>query len=145
MTGADLIHLAGDLVTEAAGREAYVRCATSRAYYGAFHLARDLILDIDSTVSPLNHGTLPQCLARSNQPEALKAAQMLSDLQSNRVLADYALDKNKAASPKFAMMNVQMARKIQSILQTLADTPELRTSLQAGIKRVMESRRAKID
>jgi uncharacterized protein (UPF0332 family) len=94
MDGHGFITLAGKLDASITDDEATYRTAVSRAYYGAFHVARSFLMDLG--FPPLQnasvHGLVRQYLNGSGHRDAILAASHLRRLQAERNNADYDLD-----------------------------------------------------
>jgi uncharacterized protein (UPF0332 family) len=65
MNGSDFLHLAIQLGQS--NDEARLRTAVSRAYYGVFHLAKDLLAEfgVQFPATEKQHSKLPHCLINS--------------------------------------------------------------------------------
>jgi len=118
MDPAAFIALAGKLAAAPASDEASYRTAVSRAYYGAFHIARLFLVELGfKPVGNTNvHAFVRHYLAGSNQPDACTAASQLADLQSARNRADYDLDDRNAGTRGNAMVVVERAHRVISAL-----------------------------
>ena len=118
MDGNGFIALAGKLAVAPAADEATYRTAVSRAYYGAFHVARSFLEELGfQPVRNANvHGFVAQYLIASQQTDARVAAVELGDLQAARNRADYDLKNVRAASRDFAMTCVEQAHRIVAAL-----------------------------
>jgi uncharacterized protein (UPF0332 family) len=117
MTGDEFIVLAGKLAADPRSGAASYRTAVSRAYYGAYHLAKALLkneLDYDPGAP---HGETWTWLARTGDQRAEEASSVLSSLYSNRRRADYELDDPKNETPAFAKFCVEMAADIESTIK----------------------------
>src|SRR5688572_33207692 len=106
MTPDDLIQLAGNLAVNphfGAG-EARFRSAVSRAYYGAYHLAANLLQDFQISVrrNHTGHNQVYRCLFECGHFRARIAAQLLDELRAERNAADYDLTKVKFADQRVA-------------------------------------------
>lgn len=119
MTGEDFITLAGKMAAGRGGEAAY-RTATSRAYYGAFHIARELLLELKFDPGR-DHAMIQRALYRTGNDAAKAASALLSDLQSDRIKADYKLQNEKAGSAEFASLNVESAHSVLSELNRCRD------------------------
>lgn len=116
MTGSDFIALAEKLATSQ--DEASFRSAASRAYYGAFHLVREFLENIQRSV-PRNanaHVLLARQLQRSGQSDAYRAGSLLGDLHSRRIKADYRLEDRRAGTLPFAQFCIDAAKEIESAI-----------------------------
>src|SRR5205823_6398205 len=100
----DFIALAGRLAAAPNADEATYRTAVSRAYYGAFHVARSFIVELGFVpIGNANvHAFVRQYLHGSNNRNASLAAAELGDLQRARNQADYQLDDPNVGSRNFA-------------------------------------------
>jgi uncharacterized protein (UPF0332 family) len=96
MDGHAFIALAGKLAAE----EATYRTAVSRAYYGAFHVARSFLVELGfEPLSNANvHAFARHYLNGSGIAQACLAAGELGDLQTARNRADYRLDESSVGS-----------------------------------------------
>lgn len=133
-TGDGFIQLSGKLVVLAGGDEASFRTAVSRAYYGAFHLARAYLDELGFPV-PKNlnaHGYLQQQFLNSGHSEAKTAGQVLRTLHRNRIVADYRAEDERLTTPDFARRNVELAHEFQSLLNA-CDEETQRTEIRTGI------------
>lgn len=118
MDGRDFIALAGKLSATLRGDEPEYRTAVSRAYYGAFHVARAFLAELG--FRPLQnanvHAFVQRILNGSGHREAGRAADDLRDLQSARNRADYDLGDNEVGTREYAMFSVERAHRIVSAL-----------------------------
>jgi uncharacterized protein (UPF0332 family) len=129
--------------------QAGARSAVSRAYYGAFHIAQDLLFEL-ATVSRgagagKSHTLVPQYLRESQHPDAKQAASLLSDLHSDRIKADYRLGDANVETIGFAKLNVEAAKQIQQRLASFRiackSDPDVLVALRAGVKKVQAAHR----
>jgi len=99
MDARDFLALAQQLAL--ATTEAAWRSAVSRAYYAAFHIARELMEDLGFTVPHADraHSHLWLRLSNCGDAHTERAARRLNDLRRERNGADYDL---KRAMPKAA-------------------------------------------
>lgn len=109
MTGEEFISVATRLL--ASSREGDLRTAVSRAYYGAFHLARDFVLNCGVVIpsGPEAHKSVRWCLANSGDAELGQCAAWLESLRSARNKADYDLSDNRFAMKPHVIVHVQRA------------------------------------
>jgi uncharacterized protein (UPF0332 family) len=140
ISGSDFIDVAGRIAARPASGEAEHRTAVSRAYYGAFHLAKAFVESLGIEVLRNGHD-LHRWLSVNESPQAKLAGQKLSDLQSDRIRADYEISKDLArhgADPlKHVRLCVERAREVQSLLNECACDPlkhEVRTSLEQFLR-----------
>jgi uncharacterized protein (UPF0332 family) len=116
MDGHNFIALAGKLAVAPAADEATYRTAVSRAYYGAFHVARVFLIDLGFVpVRNANvHAFVRRYLSGSGEPELCLSASILRELQAARNRADYNLDDPNVGSQAVAMATVEDAHRIAS-------------------------------
>lgn len=134
VTGEDLIRFAGKLCVFAGADEVSFRAAVSRAYYGAFHVARAFIEDIGFVI-PRNanaHAYLRLHLENCGHPDVGPAGTLLGSLLKNRLQADYDLEEQRFEAADFARLNVEMAHDITNKLNEAGQEPA-RSEVQAGI------------
>jgi uncharacterized protein (UPF0332 family) len=119
MDGRDFIALAGRLAAVSAADEAAFRTVVGRAYYGAFHVARSFLVELGfPPVGNANvHGFVRRYLSGSGHPEACLAASELGDLQMARNRADYNLEDPHVASRAYAILCVERAHRVVSLLE----------------------------
>jgi uncharacterized protein (UPF0332 family) len=89
MKADEFISLAEEMLQE---RPAASRCRSiiSRAYYGAFHAAQELIADLRLATTH-NHGHLQHDFLHSGSANGHEVGTLLESLHSQRVQADYRL------------------------------------------------------
>lgn len=137
MTGDDLIALAGNLAVNTAigSSEARFRSAVSRAYYGAFHLARAFLADVGVQVrrNAEGHTEIYRLFCKVGLPGALKVATLLSSLRSARIRADYDLAYAGFAEPEVAIRSVERAHEIRSILMA-SRVESIQSEFQARLR-----------
>lgn len=102
----------------AGGGEGRFRSAVSRAYYGAFHLAKQWLSDCGIIVrfDPLAHRNVHWCLANSKEQAVEDAASLLSTLREARNEADYELSSTRFTRREEAKAEVQRAIEILTLL-----------------------------
>jgi len=85
--------LAERLATDPASGPAEFRTAISRAYYAAYHSARDFLtgLGINPPAGSVGHGKVPIALQNLTDPAIRQAGNTLDTLKGERNRADYAL------------------------------------------------------
>lgn len=106
---------------------AELRSATGRAYYAAFHVARDWLIRLGIRVSKggAAHGEVQICLENSGAPEIAEAGSALRRLHAHRIRAHYRLDVPDAEKAAFAEQAVESARDIITILDKPRSSSEL--------------------
>ena len=126
----DLLRLAEKLSVGAS--ESEWRCAVSRAYYAAFHHARDLLQALGFEVSrgELAHAFLWKRLQGCGNPSLGLAGSDLNQLRGQRNRADYDLAGD--VSRRTAMTAVETATAIFQIFDAL--TPDDREAAAEVIK-----------
>ena len=111
MPGRDFIQVAEEL----SGKESepYWRSATSRAYYAAFHVAKDALAQVGAKAvkNDKSHAFVIQRLNNCGCTEFSKAASKLDRLRTSRNDADY--DYAAKPFPKSqAQLDIKQAKKI---------------------------------
>lgn len=131
ISGEQFISLAGKLASGAKPDEALCRTAISRAYYGAFHLASQMLTSLNVPYER-NHGELHRCLAECGHAEVAESGRILIELHRLRVKADYKLDDAIVSDPQVARDSVEMAADIRSALAALDANGK--NNVKAGIE-----------
>ena len=90
MNAQEFLSLAGKLVASPSASEAACRTAVSRAYYACFHSAKDYLLELGFRVGR-DHIEPQRMLMSAGVETSLRAGQLLGNLQSERIRADYDL------------------------------------------------------
>ena len=129
--GRDYLTLAKTWITGAS--EAEWRSAVSRAYYAAFHEARDLLRDL-GFASPRGdqaHAYLWLRLSNCGNAQVQLAGSDLNTLRRERNRADYDLDRTMGHAD--ALLQVQAAERIIQILDT-ADSEPTRTQITEAMR-----------
>jgi hypothetical protein len=122
--------------------KAGARSAVSRAYYGAFHLACELLRDLSGETlgSGIAHNLAVQFLGSADHVNAKAAARLLGDLHSHRIRADYRLLDPHVEQMEFAQRCVEHATEVQrqlaAFLQACDSDPAARERLVAGISQI---------
>jgi hypothetical protein len=119
MNGEAFIQFAGKIAAMQADA-ASCRSVVRRAYYGAFHIARDFLsqLGVVAPKSANTHVFVQHRLAQSGVEPAMDAASLLADLHMDRIEADYELQKTGVETSSFARACVERAVRIESALET---------------------------
>jgi len=110
----EFIDFAQQLAVQAVSTPALLRTVTSRAYYGAFHLAKEFIRSLGLPVTAKHDTHI--WLMGSQQQSAHEAGKLLADLNNARINADYKLEEATPELPAFARKSVERARAVQSLL-----------------------------
>ena len=121
MTGRDFLAVAKQLA--AGGTEAEWRSAISRAYYAAFHVARELLEDLRFTVPHADraHAYLSRRLANCGQARIQQGGAGLNTLRGVRNQADY--DLHRPVTVQLAALHVRVAEQNIQSLQVALQEP----------------------
>ena len=132
MSARDLLEVADDLLGGL--KEAHWRSAVSRAYYAAFHEARQLLRQCGFAVpkSEQGHAYLWLRLSNCGHPDLAHAGAELNDLRSQRNWADYDFDQPMEQSA--AGDYVQAARDVVHLLELAAPMPALLSQITTAIR-----------
>lgn len=134
IAGEDFIRLAGKLCVVPDADEAGFRTAVSRAYYGAFHMAKTFLEELGFPV-PANqnaHGFVRNQLVNCGHVIAGPAGSLLADLHQSRIRADYELHDSRFEAAEFARLNVERAYDIRRMLHECEGDP-MRSDVRSGI------------
>jgi uncharacterized protein (UPF0332 family) len=132
----DYLLLAQQLV--AGTTEAEWRSAISRAYYAAFHAARDLFRELGFATPRAEsaHQYLWLRLLNCSNLPVQSAGSDLNSLRGERNLADY--DLQRTVTQNAAIMRVQIAVNIFQLLDTARQQP-VRTQITDAMKQYEQS------
>ena len=133
MTGKAFIDVANELAAGAS--EAHWRSATSRAYYAAYHVAKEALeqAGIRIPAGPSGHEHVKRCLDNSQDYHLETAGNKLGVLRSNRIRADYRL-----ASISFLRVEAQFdVAQADVVIRNIEESP-LRTGDSAHVAEVIE-------
>jgi uncharacterized protein (UPF0332 family) len=130
MTWRDFLLLAARLAS--GGAEADWRTAVSRAYYGAFHVARSLLTDLQFVVPRADraHQYLVFRLSNSGEASVERAGRDLETLRRLRNRADY--DETPALTQTQAAAAVRLAETVIQALDAARQEP-VRTRIRDGM------------
>ncbi len=139
MTPNDFIDWA-DGVAQSAGPAAAMRSATSRACYGAFHLAKEWlgVIGIHPRKGDNEHAMIQRYFLNCTQTEAVEVGGLLGNLHEARKEADYHLSRARSETTQFAQDSVARAKLI---LEKLAAC----SNAGAAVKQQIEDYRKKIN
>lgn len=131
MTGHDFLPLAARLA--GGSTEAEWRSAVSRAYYAAFHVARQLLMDLGFSVPRAEraHAYLWLRLHNCGEPQQQQAGADLNALRGLRNQADY--DLHRPLSPTIAAPQVRLAEQVVQTLDFSRQEPT-RTHITDAMK-----------
>lgn len=127
MDPVDFIALAIRLSSSA--NEADLRSAVSRAYYGAFHLARSFLSDCGLRFSAKEmygaeiHNKVRYCLSESGSADVRFVSRELRTLRRHRNRADYDLESGEFRSPRAVIAMVRVAPQIADAIQRCRAEP----------------------
>lgn len=102
----------------AGGTPAQSRAAISRAYYAAFNVGAELLRGMGFSLrrGAAAHGEVQRCLANSNDAEVAAVASDLNALHSQRIRADYQMDRADVENRRIAM---DLARQAGMMIRAL--------------------------
>lgn len=131
MTGRDFLPIAQQLA--AGSSEPLWRTAIGRAYYAAFHVARELPIDLGFTVprEERAHKYVIFRLSNAGDSTVEQAGRSLDSLRDFRNLADY--DLRRALSAAMAQVRVRLAADVVGILDAVRAEP-VRSHVMNAIK-----------
>jgi uncharacterized protein (UPF0332 family) len=132
MNARDFLDVADELATGI--READWRSAASRAYYAAFHVARQLLQRCGFAVPQAEqaHGYLWLRLSNAGQPDIARAGRELRNLRTDRNEGDYDIDD--PFDQQLAVDAVQHASDVINLLDAAANTPTVVTQITEAIR-----------
>ena len=132
MKGEEFVTYAGNVAAKPNAGAAAYRSAISRAYYGAFNVAKDLItlLGHDPPQGQNTHKWTSLALSNCDHPDGKTAGSFLGDLHTSRLDADYKLTKIHVEKQASAIDSVELATEILRLLGR-CDTAEASVIAQA--------------
>ena len=101
---------------------AIIRSVVSRSYYGAFHMALDVLKELGCAPRDDNHGQVRRIFQYSGNDDAVAAANTLRDMHGDRIEADYKLTNVKIETCRFAQLAIESASEFSSRLNALQQT-----------------------
>jgi uncharacterized protein (UPF0332 family) len=121
MTGREFLTVAQQLA--GTSTEAQWRSAISRAYYAAFHVARELLEDLRFVVPRADraHTYLSRRLANCGHTQAQQAGTNLNALRGDRNQADY--DLHRSVTAELAALHVRLTEQIVRFLDAASQEP----------------------
>jgi hypothetical protein len=128
----DFQKLALQLAT--AGGAAERRTAISRSYYAAFNVAANHLRSMKFPIGKgaAAHGEVRHCLANAGNAELVEAGRWLGSLHSQRIRADYELDRKDVEAGADVSANTATASNVIALLDACFGGPA-RTPTQAAI------------
>ena len=135
MKGEEFVTYASSIAARPNAGAAAYRTAISRAYYGAFNVAKDLttLLGHDPPQGQNTHKWTSLVLSNCGQPNGTMAGGFLGDLHKSRLDADYQLAKQNVENQQAAIDCVELATEILRLL-SLCEASEARRTIKAGIE-----------
>jgi hypothetical protein len=131
----EFITFAGQIVGM---KSAGARSAISRAYYGTYHLASQVLEDLGFKIKSRSlHGKLDLILDGCGNDHGRLAGSLIGDLYNGRVKADYRLDNPEVEQMAFAMVLVETAYEAQSelaLLRTACDDAANRKQIADALR-----------
>ena len=129
----DFLDLAARLSNGA--NEADFRTSVSRAYYGTFHAAVQILVEagISLPIGPESHHKVRLCLLECGERPGFQAGSELQTLRKQRNIADYDLRDSINQDEKNAQTQVQNARVILGLLDACRQEPA-RTRFRAKVR-----------
>jgi hypothetical protein len=128
----EFIDFSSNLAVQPTASPPKSRTVISRAYYGAFHLACELLIRFGK--KPTDRHDAHEWLQRIPCEPARSAGLKLADLLQARKRADYRLADPQTDSQITARQYVLLAREIEALLQSCEAEPH-RTAIAAEVKR----------
>jgi uncharacterized protein (UPF0332 family) len=134
MDGSHFYTLATTLAAGSAPAE--MRSATSRAYYGAFHRACELLRSIGIGLpgGPECHKKLRWILEQSGDVDVVRASSKLNSLREARNDADYDLAAAKPERAKTVAVNLAAAKEVMDCINSCFTGPS-KVSIHANMKK----------
>ena len=132
----DFIQLAKSLLID--GGEVELRSAVSRGYYGAFHVACELVesCGVNLPKSAAAHEKVTYCLQNSLEPQLILAGLKLNSLRAIRNAADYRLDDKRFLDLKQATVSIGI---VQEIVDVLINLEKRHDEIRLPIRRYAQS------
>lgn len=133
MNGAAFLNLAFQLAS--ASDEPRLRTAVSRAYYGAFHQARELLRDAGVHVpsSEQVHRRVFQVFSNAGHPSTREAGKLLDSLKAARNVADYDLESTAFQAADGTRLTIDSAKRVVELIhdcRTGVDRETIRVALR---------------
>jgi len=135
MTPADFHAFAANVAARQSGPAGF-RSAVSRAYYGAYHSARELVevaMQISCRFGGNEHKGLQRYFLNCQVAEGIQLGQLLENLHQSRREADYELTNLRYETQVQARLCVERASNIMSRVAQCRD-PALSARIKAGIE-----------
>ncbi|MCE9555313.1 MAG: hypothetical protein K8T91_18340 [Planctomycetes bacterium] len=137
MNGNDFLILAGKLAAQTTYGPAGYRTAASRAYYGAYHLARQFLAEVNIFCPGSNaneHLWVQRMFRHCEIAQGMEIGILLSNLHESRKSADYDLNKTELESQTNAQISVLRGDDIHSRLIACSDHA-ISSRIEQGIRK----------
>ena len=133
MNPRDFHKLASELVKE--NTPANLRTAISRAYYAVYNVGVEILKEMDFKVDsgPGGHGRVRMQFENCGIEKIIAAASKMGNLQSNRIKADYNLEKKRVENQKTVEAIIKDAEDVISALDSCCKEP-IRTNAFKAIQ-----------
>lgn len=121
--------------------EAHWRSAVSRAYYGAFHAALQLLASYGITFPKASsaHEKVAQCLQNSGDEELAEAGRRVASLREKRNIADYHLDDKRLTVAEAVSFELGRADVVISVIaKAYRDPSAVRESIRNYARHVLK-------
>ena len=127
-------------------KEADRRTAVSRAYYGAFHVARRFLINCGlcfsqkETYAAEIHRKVQYCLSECGNSDTVKASGHLRSLRDRRNEADYDLESAEFKTTASILASVRLATEIVDVVQRCQSEPlasDIREKVRAYARDVL--------
>lgn len=139
MKASEFIDFASQLAAATDASAPSLRSSSSRAYYGAFHVAKQFLHSLDAAFSCRSGGNdhqfVQQHLMYCEVPDVADLGRLLSNLHESRKDADYRLEIMECESANYAQLCVDRASKIRDDLAKVAMIPAMKANVIAGINK----------
>lgn len=143
MQGNDFLILAGKLAAQTANGPAGFRTSVSRAYYGAYHLARQYLatIKIHCPGSCANEHLWVQRMFRNCETASgIEIVILLANLHDSRKVADYDLQRQEVESQQNAQTCSLRADEIKKRLNSCSETA-IQSDIKQGIHKYRKQMR----
>lgn len=143
MEALEFLSVAGRLALAKSSGPADYRTSISRAYYGTYHLARQLLHQLGFVCRDDNeHLWVQRHFYNCQMQAAREVGRLLGNLHESRRIADYDLDDDSIQSVAQAKFELERASAVQAALQLCAtseNVPILHTEMltyrsRAGVR-----------
>jgi len=110
------------------------RTSISRCYYAAFNVAAEHLRSLKFPVSKggAAHGEVRLCLVNAANRELIEAANILQELHTRRIRADYQLDRSDPETASTASTSVATAAKVIQLMDATSsglNRPQIQSAI----------------